>query len=156
MPFLRCQSLRQRIHSLHLAAAITISAAIPTLSHAETKTEVVGTWKVAGILDSADLTSINERQAKNLLGHFVKIQKEGLHFNGEVCGPPSFEAKQVEPHFYLRKESDIGSSRLNLPNPVTVVDLSCTVVYIKSPNRLVFHWDGFFFDVVRVRPKVSK
>lgn len=38
-----------------------------------------------------------------------------------------------------------------LPNPVTVVDLSCTTVFIKKPNRLVIACDGWFFEAVRIK-----
>ena len=42
-------------------------------------------------------------------------------------------------------------AKLGLPNPVTVIDLSCTSVFIKGANRLVIAWKGWFFDAVRVR-----
>jgi hypothetical protein len=38
-----------------------------------------------------------------------------------------------------------------LPNPVTVVNLGCTVAFIKNRNRLVIHWGGWFFDARRAR-----
>lgn len=94
---------------------------------------------------------MDEKQARRLLGKTFVINREGFRFGKEKCGVPTFESSWVEPNLYLRKEAWISAENLDLPNPVEVFDLSCTIVLVKSKDRLVLHWDGFFFDAVRQR-----
>jgi hypothetical protein len=136
----------------HLVAACALAAAATAPAKAaEPGHDVIGKWKLAAVLDSAEMTSIDETQARKLLGHVMTIGKDGVKFEGETCGAPDFETRRVDPDLYLREEAHIGAARLALPNPVTLVDLSCTVAFLKKPDRLVLHWEGFFFDAIRVR-----
>ena len=136
----------------HLVAACAfVAAASAPVDAAQPGHDVVGKWKISAVLDSAEMTSIDETQARKLLGHVMTISKDGVRFDGEACGAPNFDARRVDPNLYLREEARIGAAKLGLPNPVTVVDLSCTVAFLKKPNRLVVHWEGFFFDAVRMR-----
>jgi hypothetical protein len=122
---------------------------MPTLA-AQPGAEVIGKWKFTSVLDATEIASIDEQQARKLIGKTMIILKDGARFGNEVCGAASFETKRVEPKLYLREEANITSSNLGLPNPVTVVDISCTQVFIKKPNHAVIYWDGFFFGAVRV------
>jgi hypothetical protein len=51
---------------------------------------------------------------------------------------------------HLREAFHASSKELGMPTPVTVVDLSCTSVFITKPNHLEIFWQGWFFDAVRV------
>jgi len=113
---------------------------------------VTGEWKLTAALDGAEITSIDEKEARQLVGKVFKITKDAVHFGVRECGPSDFAAQQVEPGQFLRKEFHASADKLKLPNPVTVVDLSCTTVFIKKPNRLVIAWDGWFFDAVKMKP----
>jgi hypothetical protein len=90
-------------------------------------------------------------KAQRLVGKVMTIDKTKVELGGYTCLPPEFETERVEPNLYLRKQGGATAANLKLPNPVTVVDIGCSVVFIKNPNRLVISWDGFFFDAVRVR-----
>ncbi|WP_306395913.1 hypothetical protein [Telluria beijingensis] len=112
---------------------------------------VTGEWRLTAALDGAEVTSIDEKEASQLIGKRFEITKDAVRFGTRECGPSDFAAQQVEPDMFLRKEFHASADKLRLPNPVTVVDLSCTTVFIKRPNRLVIAWDGWFFDAVRVK-----
>ena len=111
--------------------------------------EVIGEWKLTSVLDGVGITSIDENQAKRLLGKVMTIQKDGTRFGTERCGAPSFDSKRVEPDQYLRQEAHISAAKLRLPNPVTVVDIGCTQVFVKKTDEAVIFWDGFFFNAKR-------
>jgi len=112
---------------------------------------VTGEWKLTAALDGAEITSIDEKEARQLVGKVFKITRDTIRFGARECGPSDFAAERVEPGWFLRKEFHASSDKLRLPNPVTVVDLSCTTVFIRRPNRLVIAWDGWFFEAVRMK-----
>lgn len=112
---------------------------------------VSGKWQLTAALDGADITSLDEHEAKRLVGRVFLISKKKVRFGHRDCGTSDFEAEKVEPDLYLREQFHASAKKLGLPNPVTVVDLSCTSVFIKSPGRLVIAWQGWFFDAVRLK-----
>ncbi|WP_137171378.1 hypothetical protein [Massilia sp. HP4] len=116
-----------------------------------TERRVSGQWKFIAALDGADIVSLDEHEAQKLIGHIFLISKHRVKFDDRDCGETGFAAQKVEPNLHLRKAFHADAEKLGLPNPVTVVDLSCTSVFIKSSNRLVIAWQGWFFEAVRVK-----
>jgi hypothetical protein len=153
MVFLRFANLRQRIHVVFLIAAIALSAWPTFPAHATDSTDhsVIGQWKLTAALDSAEIASLDEREAQRLVGHTLRISKKQLQFGKRVCSMPDFEAERVEPRLYLRDRYHADGARLGLPNPVTIVHLDCTSAFVKNSNHLVVFWEGWFFDAVRVK-----
>lgn len=149
MSFLPCATLGQRIHA-YAALAMIASLTWAPLHAAQPAHEVIGDWRFTTVLDNVEITSIDDEQAKNLLGRVMAIRKEGTRFGDQTCGAPTLEAERVEPDLYVRREAQISARKLRLPNPVTVVNIGCTHVFIKRPNRAVIFWDGFFFDAVKI------
>lgn len=141
--------LRFRFLTAMLVIAMTTSLPVHA---AQPGREVIGQWKFTSVLDGVEITSIDEKQAKRLLGKVMTIRKEGTRFETESCGAPGFESKQVETKGYVRQEAQISATKLGLPNPVVVVDIGCTQVFIKKPDHAVIFWDGFFFNAQRIRP----
>ncbi|TFW28024.1 hypothetical protein [Massilia horti] len=153
MVFRRCPTLRQCTTALSVAVALAL-AFWPTFSTAadgKYERAVSGNWKLTAALDGAHITSLDENEALQLVGRVFTIRKESVKFGSRVCGPSDFEAERVEPKIYLPEQFHARAEKLGLPSPVTAVDLSCTTVFIKSPNRLVIFWEGWFFDAVRVK-----
>ncbi|TFW34278.1 hypothetical protein [Massilia horti] len=150
MTSLRFPMLRQ-MRGIPAATAILLASYSPMYCQAaQPGNEIIGKWKFTKVLDLAEMASIDEHGARQLLGHVMTIRKDGARFDGEVCQPSDFETKRVEPNLYLQQEAGVGNSKLRLPSPVTVIDISCTQVYVKKPNRAVIFWNGFFFEAVRV------
>ncbi|MGI4844448.1 MAG: hypothetical protein ACRYF7_14145 [Janthinobacterium lividum] len=151
MSFLHPLFLIQRANLLSLIVAATMTL-LPS-AHASDSIErrVTGEWKFTAALDGAEISSLDEREAQRLLGQVFTIRKDKVKFGKMDCGETQFEAQKVEPRLHLREEFHASSKELRLPNPVTVVDLSCTSVFITKPNHLVIFWQGWFFDAVRVK-----
>lgn len=133
-----------------IAAVIVV---ISSFAHASDPIErrVSGEWRFAAALDGADIVSLDEHEAQKLLGQVFTIRKDKVKFGRMDCGETEFEAQKVEPRLHLREAFHANSTELRLPNPVTVVDLSCTSVFITKPDHLVIFWQGWFFDAVRVK-----
>lgn len=152
MPFVRYLTSRRRAHAWPLAAIIALStwSCVPVYA-ADEGHSVIGRWRFTTALDGAEITSLDEREARKLVGRVFTVTENRVQFGSQTCSPPDFSAKWVEPRLYLREQAHASASHLGLPNPVTVVDLGCTVVFIKNPDRLVVHWKGWFFDARRLR-----
>jgi hypothetical protein len=110
---------------------------------------VIGKWRLTAALDSSEITSLDEHEAARLIGQVMTISKDSVQFGTRKCLPPDLEAQRVEPRLYMREKAHASAARLGLPNPVTVVNLGCTVAFVKNRNHLVIHWDGWFFNALR-------
>ena len=137
------------------AAAITLACwPAPHLQAAEQLgTSVIGSWKLTAVLDSSEITSLDDQEAETLVGQIIMIGRDKVQLGDRVCESPSFEVTRAETNKYFREEAHASAKKLGLPNPVTSISVSCTFVHIKSRNRLVVHWKGFFFDAIRMPSK---
>lgn len=141
---------------LRAGVAALAFACWPTLPlHAAEQpgTSVIGSWKLTGVLDSSDISSMDDQAAADLVGRIMTIGRDKVQLGDRVCDAPDFEVTKAETNRYFRQEAHASAKKLGLPNPVTAVHVSCTYVCIKSRNRLVVHWKGFFFDAVRMPSK---
>lgn len=148
-----CRIGFRRAKAMLLVATIVLSSGLTLAFAVETDEQTVtGQWRITAALDGAEIASLDEREARQLVGRVFTISKDKVAFGKRDCGPTDFEARSVEPRLFLREEFHATADKLGLPNPVTVVDLSCTSVFIKSKNKLVIAWAGWFFDATRVKP----
>lgn len=147
-----CRALLRNGSLMPLVAATALVSSSPAQAAGSVASSVTGKWRLTAALDAADIASFDEHEAQQLVGHVFVISKEKVKFDERDCGPTGFEAVAVVPELHLRKEFHANAQKLRLPNPVTVVDLSCTSVFIKNRNKLVIAWKGWFFDAVRLTP----
>lgn len=150
MSYLRHTALCQRIRSFLAAAAIALATCTPAKA-AQPGNSAIGDWKFTSVLDNVEITSIDDDKAKKLLGRIMKIRKDGTKFGDQTCGVPSLETERVEPNIYVHREAKISARKLHLPNPVDVVDIGCTHVFITKRDKAVIFWDGFFFGAVKIK-----
>ncbi|GGY73197.1 hypothetical protein ACFFTM_01695 [Pseudoduganella plicata] len=136
-------------HSTAIFAAIVILASFFSTCQAVEANFLVGEWRLVKVLDSVAITALDDKAARALLGQSIRIRPDGAIFGKEKCQPTELEALDVEPNIYLASEAGIDNSKLKLPNPVTVFDISCATVFVKNRNRMVVTWGGYFFDAVR-------
>lgn len=148
MSFLRVSA---GLRALPLVAAVVL-ATWPTLPlHAaeHRNLSVIGNWKLTKVLDSSEISALDDDQAAQLVGKIIRIAKDRVQLGDRVCSSPTFEATREDPRKHMEEQAHASAEKMGLPNPVTVVQISCTVVFVKAPNRLVVHWKGYFFDAVR-------
>lgn len=110
---------------------------------------VIGQWKLTQVLDSSEITALDDDQAEQLVGRVFSIAADKVQFGGRKCTEPDFAVTTGETNDYFERRAHVSANKLGLPNPVTAVHVSCTYVYKKAPDRLVIHWKGYFFDAER-------
>lgn len=142
--------LRRLLYSIVCGAMFLLCTPLPAMTKSGGD-NVIGRWRLIAALDSAEIASLDEDEARALVGRFFVISKSHVTFGNRDCGAPELTMEHVEPELYLREQARASGENLNLPNPVSVVDLGCTVAFVKRPDRLVILWKGWFFDAVRVK-----
>lgn len=146
-----------RLRALPAAAAFAFALVAPLSAHSAERdySDLLGTWKLTKVLDSSEISSIDDRAAALLVGKVLVIDRDKVSLAGETCKDPEFERHYEDTARYLREEAHAASGRLGLPNVVMVVDLSCTEALLKSYDTIVIYWKGFFFDAVRQPPAAN-
>lgn len=152
MSFFNCSEFRRGAHYAVLSACLALASSVSSFSQAaERDGSVIGDWRLIKVLDSVDVTSLDDEGANKLLGKVMMIRKDGARFENYKCQAPDFEGARVEPNMYLEKEGGIDNSKLKLPTPVIVFDISCAIVFVKNRNHVVVTWGGYFFEAERVK-----
>jgi hypothetical protein len=131
-----------------------LALAIPQAFAAEQHDmSIIGQWKLMSVLDSADVSGLDDDEAQKLVGKILKISKDNVQIGTLVCGAPDFEVISGDRSEYFKRRAHASPEKLGLPDPVTSVHINCAYVYKKTPDRLVLNWQGVFFDAVRQRAK---
>lgn len=143
------------LRTLTVVATLAWFALATPHAHAAEKhdTSVIGKWKLTSVLDSADVSALDDDEAWKLVGKLLTISRDKVHIGAQVCDAPDFEVISGDRDEYFKRRAHASAANLGLPNPVTSVHISCAYVYKKSHERLVLNWQGVFFDAVRQRPK---
>lgn len=138
--------------SLKMLLIFCLLGLLPQFSFAEdAKEDIFGKWRVAKVLDSADIAGLSEKQARALVGKTLLIESDKFEFDGQVCPSPMYERTQEKTGVYFRESLHASTENLHLGDQVTVVEAKCTFIYPRSRDRIMFYWKGFFFDAVRQR-----
>ncbi|MGJ9418919.1 hypothetical protein ACHAC9_14295 [Massilia sp. CMS3.1] len=152
MPFFSWPTLPHRAWALPVIVALALNGFAPFYAYAVENQDrrVIGKWRLTAALDSSEITSLDEGEAEQLVGQVMTITDDRVQFGKRKCLPPDLDAERVEPRLYVREKAHASASKLGLPNPVTVVNLGCTVAFVKNRNHLVIHWGGWFFNARRM------
>lgn len=116
----------------------------------EPNDDILGTWTLTKVLDSSEISSIDDAEAAKLIGKTLTIDSEKVSLAGHNCARvPKFERHYEDTARYIREEAHAPAGRLGLPEVVTVVDLACTAAFLKGYNEIVIYWKGFFFNAIK-------
>jgi hypothetical protein len=146
------QRVTARLRALPQAAALIIVTCAPLMAMAAERVndDLVGIWTLAKVLDSSEITSIDEAEAAALVGKTLVIAPDKVTFAGQSCKkPPRFIHHYEDAARYIRETAHAPVGRLGVPTTVEAVDLTCTEALIKGYKRIVIYWQGFFFDAVK-------
>lgn len=148
MSFLR---ITTRLRALSITTALAWAVLSSLSAQAvEPNDDILGSWKLTKVLDSSQISSLDDNEAARLVGKTLVIEKTKVTLAGETCEDPEFERHYEDTVRYLREEAHAASGKLGLPSTVTVVDLACTEALLKGHDRIVLYWKGFFFDAVKL------
>lgn len=118
----------------------------------ESDADILGTWTLVKVLDSADVASLNDRQAAALVGKTMVVRLDSVVFDGEPCRAPELTRHREDAARYVREGYHARVGYLGLPDTITVIDLDCTEAFLKSKGRIVLFWKGYFYDAIRRPP----
>lgn len=148
MPYLRIARLLIALPVV-TALAITILFAQPAHAADADYADLIGTWRLTKVLDSSEISALDDRQAARLVGKVLLVERDKVSLAGETCKEPDFKHHYEDTVRYLREEAHAASGKLGLPEIVEIIDLACTEVLRKSHDKVVLYWKGFFFDAVK-------
>lgn len=140
-----------RFRLLGAALMALIFAAAPVFADERIDRSVLGRWQLASVLDYADITALDEKEAKHLVGKILTIEKDRVQLDNRKCGQSTFRSERVGRDRELQDNARVHDTTLGLPDPVEVVELSCAYLYLKTPNRAVLAWRGVYFDAIRLK-----
>jgi hypothetical protein len=114
--------------------------------------DILGTWTLTKVLDSADVASLTDEQAAALVGKTMVVRRDSLMFNGEPYRAPELTRHREDAAKYMREGYHARVGYLGLPDTITVIDLDCTEAFLKGKGKIVVFWDGYFFDAIKQPP----
>ena len=131
---------------------VVVSVSIASFhAHArEPNADLYGKWKIKGFAGASIVSGLSDRQVRRLIGKPMAISAEKFSFNGKTCKRPTYKRSVEETVSYFDREWRADSSELPLPNPVTVIETECNMLYLIRENRIIVAEDGNFFEAVRV------
>jgi hypothetical protein len=119
---------------------------------AEKDADILGTWTLIKVLDSADVASLTDEQAAALVGKIMVVRRDSVMFNGEPCRAPELTRHREDAAKYMREGYHARVGYLGLPDTITVIDLDCTEAFLKSKGKVVVFWRGYFYDAIKQPP----
>jgi len=134
----------------YIAIIAIAIATVSALAESQDKS-VIGRWRLSAVLDSAEISALDDTQAESFVGQVLSIGPDQVQLGKRRCDSPSFEVTVAETDDYLYRYANAVPDNLGLPNPVTAVNLGCMEVYHKPPGKIVVLWRGVFFEAVRQR-----
>lgn len=150
------QRLTARLRTLpHATALIIITCgSLPAVAAEPDINAMVGRWTLTKVLDSSEITSIDDAEAARLVGKALVIKTDSVTVAGSSCRKaPTFARHYEDAARYVRESAHAPVGRLGIPTTVEVVDLACTQALVKGYNKVVVYWQGFFFDAVKQEPQ---
>jgi hypothetical protein len=132
------------------AAAMFVLVAYPAQAkQPEKDTDILGTWMLTKVRDSADVASLTDEQAAALVGKTMIVRRDGVVVDGEPCREPELTRHREDAAKYMREGYHARVGYLGLPDTITVIDLDCTEAFLKSKGKIVVFWQGYFFDAMK-------
>lgn len=126
---------------------------LPLAAFADVHTPT-GRWIVGHHLDATEL-SASPAALKRYEGKTLVVSTDSIAFAGESC--------QVEKTYQIATDDEARDfflhqykadyAVLKLVAPIFVIETDCNIVIGDSRNRVVFDWDGDFFDARPLKAK---
>lgn len=125
-------------------------ATLPARAIEFTNADLLGMWKITKVLDSSEISSIDDAEAAALVEQSFVIAPDKVTMAGESCRKrPRFTRHYEDAAQYVREMAHAPVGRLGLPTTVEAVELACTEALIKDYNKIVVYWKGYFFEATK-------
>lgn len=129
---------------------IVASAELPARAHEPDYAGLLGNWKITQLLDSSEISSIDDAEAAALVGQALVISPDKVTVAGERCRKsPNFTRHFEDTAQYVRETAHAPVGRLGLPTTVEAIELACTEALVKDYHTIVVYWKGYFFEATK-------
>jgi hypothetical protein len=142
-------ALRIVTHLLTVTTVLALGALAAQATPSGKDADILGTWTLTKVLDSADIASLTDEQAAALVGKTMVVRRDGVMVDGEPCREPELTRHREDAAKYMREGYHARVGYLGLPDTITVIDLDCTEAFLKSRGKIVVFWQGYFFDAMK-------
>jgi hypothetical protein len=142
-------AVRISTHLLTVATVLALGTHPVQAKQPGKDADILGTWTLTKVLDSADIASLTDEQAAALVGKTMVVRRDGVVVDGEPCREPELIRHREDAAKYLREGYHARVGYLGLPDTITVIDLDCTEAFLKSRGKIVVFWQGYFFDAMK-------
>jgi len=142
-------AVRISTHLLTVATVLALGAHPVQAKQPGKDADILGTWTLTKVLDSADIASLTDEQAAALVGKTMVVRRDGVVVDGEPCREPELTRHREDAAKYMREGYHARVGYLGLPDTITVIDLDCTEAFLKSRGKIVVFWQGYFFDAMK-------
>jgi hypothetical protein len=139
----------------HGLAAAIFAVSLPVQAK-DPLANIHGTWKIKTILGSGAAASLSEREARQLIGKTFLVETTQFTFNGRPCTETRYEETVEEKDAHFEREWNTTVSDIPLPDPLTVIDTGCNVLYRLKSGKLMVTEKGVFFEAARMKRKGSR
>lgn len=137
---------------LVVTAVFVLAAHTAQAKKPEKDADILGSWTLTKVLDSAEVASLTDQQAAALVGKVMVVRRDSVTFNGEPCRAPELTRHREDAAKYVREGYHARVGYLGLPDTITVIDLDCTEAFLKGKEKIVVFWQGFFYDAMKQPP----
>jgi len=145
-------SLRTFMRLLTATAMLALVAPSAPAKQPEKDADILGTWTLTKVLDSADVASLTDQQAAAMVGKTIVVRRDSFMFNGEPYRAPALTRHREDAAKYMREGYHARVGHLGLPDTITVIDLDCTEAFLKKKGKIVVFWEGYFYDAIKRPP----
>ncbi len=136
---------------------LTILALAFVGAHAqELNADIYGKWKITAFIGGAAVGSRSQSQVEKIIGKFAVISAERFKFNGRTCMHPSYQRSREETVSHFDRDWRTDVSDIPFPNPVTIIETGCDLLYPIRKDHLMIADDGDFFEAVRIKTTSKK
>ena len=142
-------AVRISTHLLTAATALALGTHPALATPPGKDADILGTWTLTKVLDSADIASLTDEQAAALVGKTMVVRRDGVVVDGEPCREPELTRHREDAAKYMREGYHARVGYLGLPDTITVIDLDCTEAFLKNKGKIVVFWQGYFFDAMK-------
>lgn len=135
---------------------LAVSFAISSPAHAKDPlVDLYGTWKIRAIIGGGAVSSMSDREARQLIGKTFTVKAKSFVFNGQPCTDTSYEETVEDTVGHFEREWNTAVKDIPLPDPVTVIDTGCNTLYPLKNGKLMVAEKGVFFEAARMKPSRS-
>jgi hypothetical protein len=133
-----------------------LAAPLFALAQNDSNADIYGKWKIKEMIGGGAASALTQRDVDKLIGKYVIISPEKFTFNGRTCAHPNYQRRREETVHFFDWAWRTDVSDIPFPNPVTVIETGCNMLFPIRKNHLMIAEENVFLEAVRVGSPPAK